>query len=133
MHAQPSQARTEGLFEVITGKVLREEGDPKYFAFVPHYDTKPKRRLFEILKSRGLQMNQHVEFLTDGGDTVRELPLYLVPESEHWLDWFHITMRLTVMGQVTRDWRQSRTRPQSWPTRTITGRIRPRWTSNWRV
>jgi hypothetical protein len=47
-------------------------------------------------------MNQQVTFLTDGGDTVRELPLYLVPESEHWLDWFHITMRLTVMGQMTK-------------------------------
>jgi hypothetical protein len=47
-------------------------------------------------------MNQRVEFLTDGGDTVRELPLYLCPESEHWLDWFHITMRLTVMGQMTK-------------------------------
>src|SRR5512135_2193955 len=28
--------------------------------------------------------------------------LYLVPKSEHWLDWFHITMRLTVMGQMTK-------------------------------
>jgi hypothetical protein len=43
-----------------------------------------------------------VEFLTDGGDTVRELPRHLSPESEHWLDWFHITMRLTVLGQMTR-------------------------------
>jgi hypothetical protein len=102
VHAQPSQTRTEGSFEVITGKVMREEGDPQCFAFVPHYDTKPKRRLFEVLKSQGLQMNQRVEFLTDGGDTVRELPLYLCPESEHWLDWFHITMRLTVLGQMTK-------------------------------
>jgi hypothetical protein len=102
VHAQHSQARTEGSFEVIVGKVLREEGDPKGFAFVPKYDTKPKRRLFEVLKAQGLQMNQRVEFLTDGGDTVRELPLYLVPESEHWLDWFHITMRLTVMSQMTK-------------------------------
>ena len=37
-------------------------------------------------------------FLSDGGDTVRDLQMYLSPESEHWLDWFHITMRLTVMG-----------------------------------
>jgi hypothetical protein len=102
VHAQPSQARTEGSFEVITGKVLKEHGDPKCFAFVPRYDTRPKRRLFEVLKAQGLQMNQRVEFLTDGGDTVRELPLYLCPESEHWLDWFHITMRLTVMGQMTK-------------------------------
>jgi hypothetical protein len=46
-------------------------------------------------------MNQRVTFLTDGGDTVRELPLYLSPESEHWLG-FHITMRLTVMGQMAK-------------------------------
>jgi hypothetical protein len=99
VHACHPRSRTEGWFEVIAGKVLSEEGDPTCFAFVPSHDAKPKRRLFEVLKSRGLQMNQRVEFLTDGGDTVRELPLYLCPESEHWLDWFHITMRLTVMGQ----------------------------------
>jgi hypothetical protein len=45
-------------------------------------------------------MNQQVMFLSDGGDTVRDLQMYLSPESEHWLDWFHITMRLTVMGQM---------------------------------
>ena len=27
---------------------------------------------------------------------------YLSPESEHWLDWFHLTMRLTVMGQMAK-------------------------------
>jgi hypothetical protein len=99
VHACHPRSRTEGSFEVIAGKVLSEEGDPTCFAFVPSHDAKPKRRLFEVLKSRGLQMNQRVEFLTDGGETVRELPLYLCPESEHWLDWFHVTMRLTVMGQ----------------------------------
>ncbi len=25
--------------------------------------------------------------------------MYLNPEAEHWLDWFHITMRLTVLGE----------------------------------
>lgn len=100
VHARYPQSRTEGSFEVIVGKVLKADGDPMCFAFVPNVDTKPKRRLFKALKSQGLQMNQRVEFLTDGGDTVRELPLYLAPESEHWLDWFHITMRLTVMGQM---------------------------------
>lgn len=64
------------------------------------YDTKPKRRLFETLKAQGLQMNQQVVFLSDGGETIRDLQSYLSPESEHWLDWFHITMRLTVMGQM---------------------------------
>jgi hypothetical protein len=33
---------------------------------------------------------------------IRELQLYLNPEVEHYLDWFHITMRLTVMGQYAK-------------------------------
>ena len=28
--------------------------------------------------------------------------MYLHPEAEHLLDWFHITMRLTVMNQMTK-------------------------------
>ena len=27
---------------------------------------------------------------------------YLNPEAEHYLDWFHVTMRLTVMGQYAK-------------------------------
>ena len=71
----------------------------KCFAFVQTYDEKPKRRLFELLQSQGLQMNQQIEFLSDGGDTVRDVQLYLSPEADHLLDWFHLTMRLTTMTQ----------------------------------
>jgi hypothetical protein len=66
------------------------------------YDTKPKRRLFEVLKSQGMQANQQVIFLSDGGDTVRELQMYLHPEAEHVLDWFHLAMRVTTMGQMAK-------------------------------
>jgi hypothetical protein len=52
-----------------------------------------------MLKSQGMQENQHVVFLSDGGDTVRQLQEYLHPCSEHLIDWFHITMRLTVLQQ----------------------------------
>jgi hypothetical protein len=100
VHAKDQKSRTEGWFEVIAGKSVDADGGAKCFAFVNKYDKKPKRRLFEVLKSQGLQMNQQVMFLSDGGDTVRDLQMYLSPESEHWLDWFHITMRLTVMGQM---------------------------------
>src|SRR3954454_7782266 len=102
VHARHPESRTERCFEVIAGKVLKPEGESKCFAFVPRVETKPKRLLFEVLKAQGLQANQGVVFLTDGGDTVRELPRDLSPESEHWLDWFHITMRITVLGQMTR-------------------------------
>lgn len=89
-------------FELIVGKSMPEEGQNKCFGFVQTYDEKPKRRLFEVLKSQGMQMNQQVVFLSDGGDDVRELQMYLNPEAEHYLDWFHVTMRLTVMGQYAK-------------------------------
>jgi hypothetical protein len=56
--ARHPQFRTEGSFEVIAGKVLKEDGDPTCFPFVPHVDAQAKRGLFEVLKSQGLQMNQ---------------------------------------------------------------------------
>lgn len=47
-------------------------------------------------------MNQDITFLSDGGDTVRKLLYYLSPKSEHVLDWFHGTMRLTVMKNTAK-------------------------------
>ena len=67
--------------------------------FVQTHDKKPKRRLFELLKEQGMQMNQQVKFFSDGGVDIRDMQLYLNPEAEHYLDWFHVTMRITVMGQ----------------------------------
>jgi len=100
VHARDETNRKAGSFEVIVGKIITAEGVKKCFGFVNGYDQKPKRRLFETLKSQGLQMNQDITFLSDGGDTVRDLQLYLNPFAEHLLDWFHITMRLTVMNQM---------------------------------
>ena len=83
-------------------KSIPEGETGKCFGFVQTYDAKPKRRLFELLKSQGMQHNQQVVFLSDGGDDVRDFQLYLNPEAEHYLDWFHVTMRLTVMGQYAK-------------------------------
>jgi hypothetical protein len=74
------------------------------------YDQHPKRRLFELLTAQGLQMNQAITFLSDGGDTVRDLPFYLSPEADHLLDWFHISMRLTVLVQGAKGLKQEETR-----------------------
>jgi hypothetical protein len=107
VRAQPKQ----GWFEVIAGKSLLaftrgEESEApvssKCFAFVQTYDQKPKRRLFEVLQSQGHQLNQQITFLSDGGDTVRDLQLYLNPQAEYLLDWFHVTMRLTVLRQTAK-------------------------------
>src|SRR5215813_246506 len=97
-------------FEVIVGKstlafTRDEDAEPpscKRFGFVQTVDTKSKRRLYEVLKSQGFQMNQQITFLSDGEDTVRDLQLYLSPEAEHILDWFHLSMKLTVLDQYAK-------------------------------
>jgi hypothetical protein len=95
-------------FEVIVGKSTLsfgkgEEDEPpwhKRFGFVQTYDdAKPKRRLHEVLHAQGLQMNQEITFLSDGNDTLRALQLEMSPKATHILDWFHLTMKLTVLGQ----------------------------------
>ena len=102
IHSCAQRSRKHGWFEVIAGKSVTDDGASKRFAFVNNYDEKPKRRVFEVLKSQGMQSNQQVTFLSDGGDTVRDLQLYLNPNAEHLLDWFHITMRITVMRQMAK-------------------------------
>jgi hypothetical protein len=86
-------------FELIVGRSIPDDRDPRYIGLVHGYDRKPKRRLFDLLKTQGLQANQDVTFLTDGGEEVRSLTELVTPEAEHVLDWFHIAMRLTVLEQ----------------------------------
>ncbi len=104
-------AKTPNLFEVIAGKSVLSfrRDDPedtapssKCFALVQSVDPKPKHRLYDLLRSQGMQANQQVTFFSDGGDSVRALPAYLHPEAEHILDWFHLTMRITVLQQCAR-------------------------------
>jgi hypothetical protein len=97
-------------FEVIVGKSTRAFGEneadkrpsSKRFGFVQTLDTKPKQRLYEVLHSQGLQMNQEITFLSDGNDTLRALQLALSPQATHILDGFHGTMRLTVLDQYSK-------------------------------
>jgi len=105
VHSSQQRSRRDGWFEVIAGRSTPADGPAKCFGYVQTYDTKPKRRLLDLLVSQGMQANQAVTFLTDGGDDVRDLPRYLNPDSEHLLDWFHLTMRLTVMTNMAKSLR----------------------------
>jgi hypothetical protein len=53
-----------------------------------------------MLRWQGLPRNQQVEFLSDGGEDVRNLQLYWHPEAL--ADWFPITMRWTVMNPMAK-------------------------------
>ncbi len=109
-------AHKPGWFEVIAGKSVlafrrEDEGEvpsAKCFGFVQSYDEKPRRRLWELMKSQGLQENQQVVFMSDGGQNVRRVQDYLHPQSEHLIDWFHIAMRLTVLQQQIKALKEER-------------------------
>lgn len=116
-------AHKQGWFEVIADKSVvafrredqdevREDQDEvpsaKCFGFVQTYDEKPRQRLWELLKSQGMQENQQLLFLSDGGENVRRVQEYLHPFSEHLIDWLHITMRLTVLQQQTKALQEER-------------------------
>ena len=113
-------AHKEGCFEVIAGRsVVTFRRDPensvppsKCFGYVQTYDSKPRRRIWELMQSQGMQENQQVVFLSDGGEDVRQVREYLHPNGEHILDWFHITMRLTVLQQQAKALREDQ--PENW-------------------
>jgi hypothetical protein len=89
-------------FEVIVGKSMAEDRNDRYFGLVRSQDADPKHRLCEMLRRQELSVDQPVTVLTDGGDSVRALVSDLPAGSEHVLDWFHIAMRLTGLGQYAK-------------------------------
>jgi hypothetical protein len=97
-------AHKQGFFEVIAGAIPPS----KCFALVQTYDEKPRRRLWKLMKSQGMQENQQVIFLSDGGEDIRQVREHLHPNNEHVIDWFHITMRLTVLRQQTKALEEAR-------------------------
>ena len=74
VHSSHQTPRKDGWFEAVTGTNTPADGPAKAFAYVQTYNAKPKRRLYELLRSQGMQDNQQVVFLTDGGEDVRHLP-----------------------------------------------------------
>lgn len=102
VHSADQTSRRDGWFQAIVGTVTRNDGSTVRFGYVPTVDTHRRRRLFEHLQAQGMTPNQQVTFLTDGADDVQDLTALMNENSEHILDWFHITMRLTVLRQLAR-------------------------------
>lgn len=91
-------------FEIIAGKSFSvgTPADTRRFGFVQKDNCHPERRLMAHLSAQGMQANQQIFFLSDGADNLRELQFGMYSESIHVLDWFHITMRLTVLMQYAK-------------------------------
>src|SRR5260370_8350314 len=79
IHGKDQKSRGAGWFEVIAGKSMPEEGAAKCFAYVQTYDTKPKRRLFQTMKSQRLQPKTAETLPASQAAHGPELPFYLSP------------------------------------------------------
>lgn len=86
-------------FEVVVGKSIVGDQSNRYFGLVQTHDYQPKCRVASVLREQGLPTDQDITVLTDGADNVRNLAVDMSPYAQHLLDWFHLTMRLTVLGR----------------------------------
>ena len=86
-------------FVAIVGESVPRDGPAKRFGFVLGHDSKPGRHLAAVLEGQGLRHNQELVFLSDGEESLRQLQCYLRPHSQHLVDWFHLSMRMTGLGQ----------------------------------
>jgi hypothetical protein len=88
--------------QVIVGKSLATGRNDRYFGLVASQDDLSDRRLAAVLHSQDLPGSPAVTMLTDGGDSVRALAGVMAPGAVPILDWFHIAMRLTGLGNYTK-------------------------------
>jgi len=86
-------------FELIVGKSIPNKGNPRVLGLVSSEDEKPKRRLFQMLESQGIKESDGVCFMSDGGESLKNLQTHINPNAKHILEWFHITMKITVLNQ----------------------------------
>jgi hypothetical protein len=90
-------------FVAIVGQSIPRDGPTKRFGFVQSHDPKARRHLAAVLIGQNLQHDQELVFLSDGEESLLQLQCYLRPHSQHLLDWFHLTMQLTGLGQSLKE------------------------------
>jgi hypothetical protein len=100
--------------DIIAPKAMPIEPEATYVFDLGCYDygwwaehplggnDRPRRRLLAVLASQGYAPNQKLVLMSDGGESERRLVSQIGPEAEHVLDRFHVTMRLTVLVQMTK-------------------------------
>jgi hypothetical protein len=95
-------SRQEGWFEVMVGKSQREDQAGHCFAYVQRLEDDPPGRMMQFLEHEGIEPDQPVTFLSDGGDTVRKAQFGHGMFGEWVLDWFHIAMRFQHLVQLAK-------------------------------
>ena len=75
---------------------MPEDGAPRNLDFVHGFDQKPKRRLVDMLESQGMRAKRTSLSWTFGRSPKGQ------PQQRPCSRWFHITTRITVLGQFAK-------------------------------
>ena len=125
------------MVEVCTRPTLGatlQQNPTKCFGTVHTIDDDPKRRLRAVLLAQGIQPQQQVRFMADGEDTLRGIQRDLIPDATHILDWFHVTMRLTVLRQYIKGVVKQEKDAGTYAERSVGHSLQKAWTSTkWKL
>ena len=94
--------RPERNFEVIAGKALDSGGHAARFAFVRNGGTDAASAISLALQHFGANESTSVTVLTDGDAGLRAIQQQVLPDADHVLDWFHISMRFPNLQQIAK-------------------------------
>ena len=94
--------RPERNFEVIAGKALDRAGEAIRFAFVRNGGSAALSAVGLALRRCGVSEATSVTVLTDGDAGLRAIHQQVAPHADHILDWFHISMKFTNLGQIAK-------------------------------
>jgi hypothetical protein len=89
----------EKSFEIVAGRVLAEDGSQRSVGFVRTIDKHSRTRVQRAVAEQGGASVKMMVF-TDGDTRLRDLQMSVLPDATHVLDWYHLTRRLTVLGNV---------------------------------
>lgn len=87
-------------FEILTGRIEREQGQGKAFAIVRDLDKRAKQKVQAVLRRAGRTSETAVTVLSDGEDGLRGVVGWFGRQYEHRLDWFHVARRLDQMHKL---------------------------------
>ncbi len=83
VHSSAQTSRRDGWFQAVCGTVTKADGG-----------------VHDTVIAHGMQPNQLVTFLSDGAVDLAGWTDLMAPTAEYVLDWFHITMRFTVLANT---------------------------------
>jgi hypothetical protein len=87
-------------FEILTGRVEREQGRGHAFAIVRNLDARTKQKVQAVLRRCGRSPETKGSLLSDGEGGLRGVAGWFGKNCRHMLDWFHVRRRIEKIARA---------------------------------